>query len=98
MTFNFPEEYDINTRGSALPHLNRDFYIKMRIKGYSHETIVSGVFPPERKGTFLIDIDGLENVDFTKKIDFSKLIYKSESKKTETEKPTKSKNKSRKTK
>lgn len=85
MTLNFPEEYDINTRGSALPHLNRDFYIKMRLKGYKHEDLVEGVFPPERKGTFVIDIEGLENVDYTKKIDIEKLVYGDKKTKTNTE-------------
>lgn len=54
--------------------LNRDFYIQMRIKGYSHDTIVTNVFPPERLETFVDDIKGLEDIDYTKKVSIDKLV------------------------
>lgn len=62
--------------------LNRDFYIKMRIKGYSHETLTSNIFPPERTETFMNDISGLENIDYTKKVDIDKLVNGLEEKST----------------
>lgn len=77
---------DISTR------LNRDFYIKMRINGYSHETIVSNVFPPERSEKFLKDIEGLDSVDFTKKADIDKLVDGKQEVKKE---KTKTKNKTK---
>lgn len=77
---------DISTR------LNRDFYIKMRINGYSHETIVSNVFPPERSEKFLKDIEGLDSVDFTKKADINKLVDGKQEVKKE---KTKTKNKTK---
>ncbi len=54
--------------------LNRDFYIQMRLKGYTHETIVSNVFPPERYENFISDVKGLEEIDYSKKIDIDKLV------------------------
>lgn len=54
--------------------LNRDFYIKMRLQGYSHETIALSVFPPERKESFCNDVSDLEEVDYKKKINIEKLI------------------------
>lgn len=54
--------------------LNRDFYIKMRIKGYTHKTITENVFPPERFEAFYNDIKDLEEIDFTKKVNVDVLI------------------------
>ena len=54
--------------------LNRDFYIKMRINGVTHQTIIDNVFPPERKESFCNDVSGLENVDYTKKLNIEKLV------------------------
>lgn len=59
---------------SISTELNRDFYIKMRIKGYTHKTIIDNVFPPERFEAFYNDIKDLEETDFTKKIDTKKLV------------------------
>ncbi len=58
--------------------LNRDFYVKMRIKGYTHDVITSNVFPPERFDSFCDDIKGLDDIDYTKKIDINKVIDKTE--------------------
>lgn len=58
--------------------LNRDFYIKMRIKGYTHQTLTTDVFPPERQETFCNDVKDLETVDFTKKsnlTEFQRLAF-----------------------
>lgn len=54
--------------------LNRDFYIKMRIKGYRHDALIEATFPPERKEKFQSDVSDLETVDFTKKVDVDVLI------------------------
>jgi hypothetical protein len=54
--------------------LNRDFYIKMRIKGYPHDSLIEATFPPERKENFQSDVSDLEAVDFTKKVDVDVLI------------------------
>lgn len=54
--------------------MNRDFYIKMRIGGTSHNTIISSIFPPTRIEKFQQDISGLEDVDYTKKVNIQKLI------------------------
>lgn len=54
--------------------LNRDFYIKMRLQGYSHDTITLSVFPPERKESFCNDVVDLRGVDYKKKINIEKLI------------------------
>lgn len=54
--------------------LNRDFYVKMRINGYSHDTITQNIFPPNRFEPFCNDVRGLENIDYTKKVDIQKLV------------------------
>ena len=54
--------------------LNRDYYIKMRIKGYSHESLTSKVFPPERTEKFVSDVENLKDVDFTKNVDIDQLV------------------------
>ena len=54
--------------------LNRDYYIKMRIKGYSHESLTGNVFPPERTEKFVSDVNDLKDVDFTKKVNVEKLV------------------------
>ena len=53
--------------------LNRDYYIKMRMKGYSHESLTGNVFPPERTEKFVSDAIDLKDVDFTKKVNIEKL-------------------------
>ena len=53
--------------------LNRDYYIKMRMKGYSHESLTGNVFPPERTEKFVSDVIDLKDVDFTKKVNIEKL-------------------------
>ena len=54
--------------------LNRDFYIKMRLNGYTHQTITENVFPPERKDSFCNDVSGLEDIDYSKKLNIEKLV------------------------
>ena len=54
--------------------LNRDYYIKMRIKGYSHESLTSKVFPTERTEKFVSDVEDLKDVDFTKNVDIDQLV------------------------
>jgi hypothetical protein len=67
-------------------NLNRDFYIKMRIGGTSHKTIINSIFPPDRASKFLDDIKGLEDIDYTKKVNIEKLIENSENTKIKTKK------------
>lgn len=70
--------------------LNRDFYIKMRLKGYSHSKLVESTFPPERKEKFSSDVADLESVDFAKKVNVEKLIEgDSKSKEVKSEIPKK---------
>lgn len=54
--------------------LNRDFYIKMRIKGYTHQNILSAIFPTERTPEFNSHVEDLENIDFTNEVDIDKLV------------------------
>lgn len=54
--------------------LNRDYYIKMRIKGYSHESLTGNVFPPERTDKFVSDVSDLKDIDFTKKVNIESLV------------------------
>lgn len=54
--------------------LNRDFYVKMRLNGYSHETITKNVFPPNRFDAFCDDVKDLENIDYEKKINIQRLV------------------------
>lgn len=61
--------------------LNRDFYIKMRIKGYEHNALVNSTFPPERKEKFQSDVADLESIDFSKRVDVEKLVNSGETKK-----------------
>lgn len=72
--------------------LNRDFYIKMRMKGYSHESLVSNVFPPERTDKFKSDVEDLKDIDFTKKVDIDSLVY-GEKKETKSNQEIKKKSK-----
>lgn len=66
--------------------LNRDYYIKMRIKGYSHESLTSNVFPPERTEKFKSDVEDLKDVNFNEKVNINQLVEgnftKEKSKKT----------------
>lgn len=72
--------------------LNRDYYIKMRMKGYSHESLTGNVFPPERTEKFVSDVIDLKDVDFTKKVNIEKL---SEGVKNDEKKSTKPQGKSK---
>ena len=54
--------------------LNRDYYKTMREKGYTHDELISAVFPPERKEKFESDVMEVKDLDYTTK---SKKIKKS---------------------
>jgi len=54
--------------------LNRDFYIKMRLNGVSHETITKSIFPKDRVTDFNEHIQDLVEIDYTKKVNIEKLV------------------------
>jgi hypothetical protein len=71
--------------------LNRDYYIKMRIKGYSHESLIANVFPPERTEKFVSDVNDLKDIDFTKKVNIENLVKNSNLETKSTSKQTSNK-------
>lgn len=52
--------------------LNRDYYSKMRQKGYTHEQMIEAVFPPERKEKFESDVEEIKDLDYSGKEDNNK--------------------------